>query len=126
MATLKISYIGNLSGKLGPYDCREQNGKTIISVRSRTIKFHPGRVPYQKKFGHAVWLARHCNNIPLLKKIWLYSDKAAYSAYHNMISVNSEITEEGQLTERNLISPAGLKLEVRNVILEKYGIKAHL
>lgn len=126
MAILKIPDIGNLSGKLGEYNCREQNGKTIISLRSGTIKYHSGRVQSQRKFCHGVWLARHCNNIPLLKKIWLHSDKTAYSAYHKLISVNSKISEEGQLTEKNVISPAGLKLEVRNVIREKYGIKAHL
>lgn len=126
MATLKNFDIGNLSGRLGDKSCRTRKNKTIISKRPGAIKFHENRVPSQQKFGHAVWLSKHCNNIPLLKKIWLQSDPAAYSAYHNLILRNTKLCEEGQLTEKNVIIPPGLKLDVKEVLLEKYGLKAHL
>ncbi len=127
MAVLKGNVLGIISGRIGDNCYRDFNDKTIVASRPKRDKNdHPNCLAPKKKFGHTSPLASYVNKIPSLQKIWRIADTRSFSAFHSMMSWNTNSASLAHLTTKNVISPPGEKLNVSNVIITPELIRANL
>lgn len=120
----------NLSGTLQGKTCRERNGKTILYDKPGPYNRDPENqknciIP-KGKFRHAVWFSTFNNSIPLLKKIWKNAHIEGLDAFHRMIKYNINNSDADHLTEKNIISPPGMRLEVKEVSIKDFTINTQL
>lgn len=93
-----------LTGKLGPYVIRHQNGKPIVSRRALHFKASKSdkAVYYRNKFASAQRFAGFINSIGILAAVWEDPD---IPRYNKMIKQNVVPCDEFWPTEKNIITP---------------------
>ncbi len=129
MAELKGLFC-TLSGSLGGKTCRDRNGKTILYEKPGPYNRNPENqknciVP-KGKFGQASHLATLINSIPVIKKIWKNAQIEGPDSFHRMMKYNINNSDAEHLTEKNIISPPGLKSEVKEAFIKDFTINTHL
>lgn len=129
MAILRNN-IFDLSGECDNIIYRIRKGRTIAYARPGPYHFDPEKqkncISPKNKFSYAVWLASFLNEIPLLKKIWSISKVKNSTAYYKIMGSNVNYSHTYGYTEKNLISPPGLDLLVKEVTLTDDSIRTFL
>ena len=124
MAELIKSVLGQVNGQLNNLVFRKMNNKNFISVRPK--KYKPGKSQASKNvrnsFAMAVALAKSVNSVSILKKIWTESKAKGTNSYHKLMSCNTKLAEHGSLTTLNIITPAGLPLELDSASFENKNL----
>ena len=119
MAIIKKGKIDNLSGRLGRIVLKKFNGKNIASIRAE--KYKRTKCPKARKvrdrFGDISKFAKYINRDSTLKSIWKNSSIEGFSAFHKIMSINSLLSSNKQLSEANIIVPETIPLSVLNLTL---------
>lgn len=117
-----------MSGRIGNFIFKNHGEKTFVSKRPDPYdrKRHPNSRKTQDKFVQVVPLAKFINQIPELKKIWKTANIKGKIAFNRVIIYNTNNTKEDHLTEKNIITPPGLKLEVKEVFIKDFTINSYL
>jgi len=129
MAEVKDLFF-NLSGTLQKKTTRVRYGKTILYDKPGPYNYNPENqkncIAPKGKFGQTVRFAAFNNSIPVIKKIWNNAHIEGLDAFHRMIKYNINNSDAEHLTEKNIISPPGIRLEVKEVFIKDFTINAHL
>ncbi|MFA7360898.1 MAG: hypothetical protein WC139_07655 [Candidatus Kapaibacterium sp.] len=112
MGRLFKTVLGKASGKVGDFVFRIVDGKVIIAshIGTNEISKSPECVNNRKRFAAVLNFASAVNKIPDLKIIWNKSRKSAKSGYNKIISVNTKLVEDYQISKQNIVTPDGFSL----------------
>jgi|GEM_PF-1356547 len=107
-----------LTGVIGPYVIRHQNGKPIISRRVRKYRpSHSRKAIYiRNKFASAQKFAKFLNNIDILAGIW--RDPQVRS-YNRIIKQNVVKCGEFWPTDKNVITPCDYDFRIEDARIER-------
>ncbi len=116
MARVNKKIIGRLSGKVGDVVFRNKNGKTFATIHNGTNKIStsPACVNNRKRFTSANTFSKIINSFPDLNKIWRASSLPGYTGYNKIIKNNLPLFENNYPNIRNIISPPGFKIKVKD------------
>jgi hypothetical protein len=117
-----------MTGRAGDYIFKNFGEKTFFSRRPKPYdrKRHPNSRKTQDKFAQIVPLAKFINKIPELKNIWKNANIKGRRAFNRVVIYNMNNVKEDRLTEKNIITPPGLKLEVKELIVKDFTINPYL
>jgi len=124
MSFLDFSPIGNLSGKIGGYNARTVNNKTIFSVRPAYVKISnsPASVKLRSKFSVTAALSKSIFDLPDLKAIWQSVKNPKIITYNTIFKYNFLRSTADKPTINNIITPNGFNLPVTNASVNKSNI----
>lgn len=102
---LKSGVLGKVTGIIGPFVVRYQNGKPIVSERPLFVKksMSTASVQGRNNFASKVKFAKFLNNIPEIREIWENPDIKGCSSYSRLIKHNN--IKNTLPTLSNIITP---------------------
>jgi hypothetical protein len=128
MARISKASLLQINGKVGNLVVRKMNGKTFLSLRpdeykpTKSIKLKNSR----NNFATIVKLAKIIVKNKLLVKAWSASRLKGVDAYRKIIKANLKLTENGFLSEKNIIVPPVNKSVIKDVLISEDDIQVLL
>jgi hypothetical protein len=128
MAEIHKNIWGQLSGRIGNTVVRVRNRKAIVYSLPRKYKpADSAKLQAERgKFGLTIQFAKFINNIPLLKQTWRKADINGTNAYQRIIKYNAGKNTSAAFTKKNIITPPGIPLLIKEVSLTHFGISTVL
>lgn len=107
-----------ITGRLGPYVIRHQNGKSIVSRRAENFKASQSdkAVYFRHKFASAQRFASFINSIAILARVW---DEPMIPRYNKMIKQNVVNCDEFWPTIKNVITPNEFHFKIEEAKITK-------
>jgi hypothetical protein len=116
MALVYNNIIGTISGRFGKYVARNCNGKTFLvaSPRKYTLSRSKASVEARQKFAVVASFSKTVYASPTLKSLWAKAENPATIIYNTICRENYKQASIERPTERNIITPGGFPLWVKN------------
>ncbi len=126
MALVTDILMQGFSGRTGDFVYVRRNGKTFVYHRPKR-KTKIGQSEQAKlnraKFGAAAKFTKVVNGSNELNRIWTDTKLDGSLAFNRIMKYNIKQSGMGEITNKNVITPKGLKLKLNLLIIEENKIK---
>jgi hypothetical protein len=111
----------NLSGKAGTIEFYTIDGVTYFKAHAKVHKKSKSSkaVSGRSNFASVVSLAKAINKVEVLKDAWNNSSLQGRNGYQKLIKYNMPLAYQGNLTQKNLITPKGQNLFIKDFELKE-------
>jgi len=117
MARLVGNILGNLKGKIGNFSARTINGTTFLRMRPSSFKVSNSQksIESRQRFAITIAFAACVSKNLTLHEIWKPKKKSKMSVYNTIFKRNYCLSNFGETTLNNVITPDGFRAPVIEV-----------